>query len=48
LREIELVAKLSAELLDNEIRNHQFVVGEPVLEELSTFAGTTDRGSDQY
>jgi len=48
LREIELVAKLSAELLDDGITNHQFVVGEHVLEELSTYAGTTDRGSDQY
>jgi hypothetical protein len=48
LRETELVAKLSGELLGDEIRNHQFVVGEHVLEELSTYAGATERGSDQY
>ena len=48
LREFELVAKLSGELLDNVVRNYQFVVGEHILEELGTYAGSTDRRGDQY
>jgi hypothetical protein len=48
LRKMELVAKLSAELLEDEIRNHQFVVGEHVLEELSTYGGRNRLGPPKF
>ena len=45
---VVLIAKFAAELLGNEVRNHQFVMRQHVLEELSAHAGSADRGGDQH